>query len=276
MTVEADRARCRNWRAANREKVKAYNAAYRAAHREEIRKYSTAYKKANKEKLNAASAAYAKAHTEKRNSYNASYRAKHKEYFKAFAVSYYARNKEKAKASAKAWYAANKEKAKATSSAYRIANRERRVEAARAWRAANNDRSKELTSFWKKRNPDKVKAQLAARRSRKFGQLHPKHDAKAELALCRLADSLTQSTGQNYHVDHIIPLACGGWHHHDNLQVLPAAENIRKKDNPFWELPGFKSWKDVPAELWPEKLASEYLNRLLHTSPEKQILPLAA
>ncbi len=31
-----------------------------------------------------------------------------------------------------------------------------------------------------------------------------------------------------YHVDHIIPLARGGWHHPDNLQVISARDNVRK------------------------------------------------
>lgn len=31
-----------------------------------------------------------------------------------------------------------------------------------------------------------------------------------------------------FHVDHIIPLSKGGLHHEDNLQILPAFENLRK------------------------------------------------
>jgi hypothetical protein len=31
-----------------------------------------------------------------------------------------------------------------------------------------------------------------------------------------------------YHVDHIIPLSMGGWHHPGNLQVISASENVRK------------------------------------------------
>jgi len=35
-------------------------------------------------------------------------------------------------------------------------------------------------------------------------------------------------SGEEYHVDHIIPLAKGGLHHPDNLQVLPADLNLKK------------------------------------------------
>lgn len=47
---------------------------------------------------------------------------------------------------------------------------------------------------------------------------------------CRLSDS----TGIEYHVDHIIPLAIGGAHHQDNLRIITAEENLSKskKYNP--------------------------------------------
>ena len=42
---------------------------------------------------------------------------------------------------------------------------------------------------------------------------------------CRM---LTETTGIRHHVDHIIPIAKGGQHHPDNLQILTAEENLRK------------------------------------------------
>ena len=42
-------------------------------------------------------------------------------------------------------------------------------------------------------------------------------------------DKLNQKAGFiQYHVDHITPLAKGGWHHPDNLQVISASDNVRK------------------------------------------------
>ncbi len=42
-------------------------------------------------------------------------------------------------------------------------------------------------------------------------------------------DRLNQVAGFiQYHVDHVIPLAKGGQHHPDNLQVISANENVRK------------------------------------------------
>jgi len=36
--------------------------------------------------------------------------------------------------------------------------------------------------------------------------------------------------GQDFQVDHIIPLSKGGLHHPDNMQVIPRIQNIKKKD----------------------------------------------
>ena len=42
------------------------------------------------------------------------------------------------------------------------------------------------------------------------------------------ARRITKDTGLQYHVDHIRPLAAGGAHHPDNLQILKAVENLAK------------------------------------------------
>jgi hypothetical protein len=44
----------------------------------------------------------------------------------------------------------------------------------------------------------------------------------------REAQRLTKTTGVVHHVDHIRPLAAGGVHHPDNLQVITAEENLSK------------------------------------------------
>lgn len=44
----------------------------------------------------------------------------------------------------------------------------------------------------------------------------------------RRRDVVSEWTGLTYEVDHIIPLARGGRHHPDNLQLLTASENRRK------------------------------------------------
>lgn len=50
-------------------------------------------------------------------------------------------------------------------------------------------------------------------------------------AIYRQRDMVSEWTGLTYEVDHIIPLARGGKHHPDNLQLLTAAENRAKGAN---------------------------------------------
>lgn len=90
----------------------------------------------------------------------------------------------------------------------------------------------------------------------------------------KAAKDLTARTGIVHEVDHIIPIHLGGFHHHLNLQALPKKVNILKKANPFWEMAGYKSWRDVPEYLWPEKLAPSYL--ALRDQEDAKVISISA
>ena len=54
-------------------------------------------------------------------------------------------------------------------------------------------------------------------------------DEQVELSeIYNKARRLTKTTGVQYHVDHIRPIAAGGSHHPDNLQIITAQENLKK------------------------------------------------
>lgn len=121
---------------------------------------------------------------------------------------------------------------------------------------------KERTDKWSAENKPRRAQSSSARRALKRSQLHPAHDFIAEAAMHDEARQLTLATGIEHHVDHIIPIKHGGWHHHENMQVLPEPVNLGKSSDPFWLSEAYKDFKDVPSDLWPESLADFYLAQM--------------
>ena len=96
--------------------------------------------------------------------------------------------------------------------------------------ARNPDKRIKSITAWQKRNPEKCNAIAALRRSRKLGQTPEmtSDELRRIEDMYWLAKDLRAVSGQEYHVDHIMPLARGGLHHPDNLQILPADLNLSK------------------------------------------------
>lgn len=175
---------------------------------------------------------------------------------------YEIKNKAKMVAARKAWDKANPEKVKAIrqgiNKRFYAKNKAQQRQRARDYAANNREKHRAKAMKWAADHPAEVRAIKHRRNARKSSQLHPDLDRAAERAIFAKSQRLTKETGILHHIDHIIPLDCGGWHHHDNLQVLPGPINISKGADPFWEREGFKSWKDVPRHLWPESLVPAY------------------
>lgn len=148
-------------------------------------------------------------------------------------------------ASRKRWTAANPEKIRATIKRFRQRHPRRAVEAMRRWQ---------------RNHPEAVSLLNRRRKALRRARLHPELDKRKERAICAECRRLTRATGRVHHVDHIIPLDLGGWHHHDNLQPMLQRLNILKSNNPLWEKKGYKSWRDVPRSLWPATLVGLYLS----------------
>lgn len=68
------------------------------------------------------------------------------------------------------------------------------------------------------------------------------YDRNGVMAMYLLAQKFTKLTGVEMHVDHIVPLAAGGVHDVQNLQLLAAPLNINKGARTDWQLP----WADYP------------------------------
>jgi len=117
------------------------------------------------------------------------------------------------------------------------------------------DRSKS----WRNNNHEYFISLMKSRALKKKNQLHPEHDKSIEMGLRKRCKQLKLETGCRHEVDHIIPIAVGGWHHHANLQILSFYENQKKKANPFYISTKHKDFRSVPQELWPEHLIDAYL-----------------
>ena len=101
----------------------------------------------------------------------------------------------------------------------------------RDYREKNKEHIKTREAEWCKNNKDKVINQAKTRRAKKLNATVEWRNQFLIDEMYDLARLRTKVTGIEWHVDHIIPLKhkliCG-LHVEDNLQVIPAIENLRK------------------------------------------------
>lgn len=150
------------------------------------------------------------------------------------------------KISAAKWYVANSEKSDAATAAWKKANREKVSARKAASYKANLDKNKARMAAWYKANSEKVNAKSVARqkahpeiyriisqnrRSRKIlnGGKLSKDIAKRLYRLqkgkcpcCKLP------LGDDYHMDHIMPISKGGANEDWNIQLLRKTCNLQK------------------------------------------------
>ena len=132
-------------------------------------------------------------------------------------------NREKLNTQLKEWRSTRMEKVRADNRAWYEANKENRR---LSYRASNK--------AWAEANKDKLNAKHAKRRAAKLNRT-PSWLTKEDLGkikeLYKEAQKLREETGEEWHVDHIIPLQgenISGLHVPDNLQVIRAKDNLSK------------------------------------------------
>lgn len=145
----------------------------------------------------------------------------------------------------------NKDKLRAYTQAWRKVNPEKRLEESRRYRKKHPDVLRAKTERWRKANPEQVaalsrktrlkcKARVLANKAKYRASKRNKTPIwvdKKHLWLIKQAYELailrTKQFGFLWHVDHIIPLngkIVSGLHVIENIQVIPAAENLLKNN----------------------------------------------
>lgn len=167
-------------------------------------------------------------------------------------------NVEKRKPYKKAYDEANKARNKTYRKDYYAAHPEK----SREWAAKNRERSRAIKARWAERNKEQREAYLAKYRRSDLNKANQKryvstlkgHAKRNALARKRFISrmqrtpawantmeierfyrqaALMRRCGIDCHVDHIVPLqgdVVSGLHVETNLQILPGAENIRKRN----------------------------------------------
>lgn len=115
---------------------------------------------------------------------------------------------------------------------YRAANREKARIVGADWREKNREKARAASSRWAKLNPESTRVYNSNYRARKCSNGDKLSVGISEKLLIlqrgKCACGCRQPLGENYHLDHIMPLALGGPNTDDNIQLLRQFCNNQK------------------------------------------------
>lgn len=160
--------------------------------------------------------------SEKQSAHNKKYRERNREKLNKYLVDYREKNKEIYWMYRMLYYEAFAEEKRALS---------------QKWRDENKGKNYAMVKRWRKQNPGKDGAYKSQRKARKKKAMPENAWLSVIDGIHDMARRITKCLGITHHVDHIVPLSCGGMHDAYNLQILPALWNHRKRNNPNYELP---------------------------------------
>lgn len=144
-----------------------------------------------------------------------------------YGIVYRKANAENIKAYMAAHYKANFKKLNAKNAAWRKAN----PEYMRGYYAANPEKMKVIGETWRKANPESQRIREHNRRARKRvngGKLSPDLSAKLYKLQRGKCPCCKKPLGDDYHMDHIVPIKLGGANIDSNIQLLRQRCNNQK------------------------------------------------
>ena len=144
---------------------------------------------------------------------------------------WYKANSERVKEKVAEYRADNLERVKAKQAEYNAANPDRARARWVAWYAVNREKAKAYTAAWQKANPESCRIITQNRRARKLangGKLSKGLSAKLFKLQKGKCPCCNQPLGDNYHMDHIMPIKRGGANEDLNIQLLRQQCNQQK------------------------------------------------
>jgi hypothetical protein len=184
--------------------------------------YKKEYYQKNKEILKEKKRKYIQKNIEKVQQYRKEYWAKNKEKLQ----------EKKGRSYWKEYYIKNRDKFKE----YKERTKEYQENYRKEYYAKHKEKDNESNRRWHQENKEAAAALRAKRRAAKLKRTPKwltKEDYEKIKTMYALAVFLNETTDNVWHVDHIIPLRgklVSGLHVPDNLQVIPARENLIKKN----------------------------------------------
>lgn len=250
---------CFNSRPVNKERVAAYSKRYQRDNKDKLRAYAKEYRENNKDLLADYQREYYKENKENIALKTKIYREENKDKIKEMKSNYYQENKEWFSENSKKYYQENKELISLYRKDHYQNNKDAYAENSREYREEHREYLNQLSRSRFDSDPlfalsVRVRSNLNTAFKKKG---KPKTSRTAEILGCsfkelyiHLIKSAIKNYGfwanfQEYHIDHIIPLATAKTeedvirlNHYTNLQFLYPEHNLAKSDRLDWIMPG--------------------------------------
>lgn len=164
----------------------------------------------------------------------AKYRSNHAEEVSRRARQFREDNRDFIRERERRYYNENLEDYRNTGLRYRRKNRKKAKRKAKEYYDTNTEHCRKVRREYARNNRGRLNALESKRRAQKIKATPAWADHEAMVKIYEECKRITDATGEQYHVDHIIPLQSDivcGLHCEDNLRIIPKEDNLRKRNS---------------------------------------------